>query len=314
VTDTLVPPAAPAAPPAARHARRRNPWLAAAASYLVPPLGHVYAGRAARGFAAWLAALALGTASLAASMVVQVPALRVALVVMVFSANLVVAADAWRAASQAPVPFVPRRYNRVWVYLVLAVGLIAAGNVVFVSLKAKVGRAFKIASGTMMPALRTGDMIMVAPVRGTIRGGEVIAYEAAGAGTESRLYRVAGLPGDTLEMRAGRLSVNGRPLREPYAVRTPPVYVPPGDMEWQRDAYVGGDPASYAPTMDDWGPLRIPDGTYFVLGDNRGEAIDSRVAGPVDEANVIGRAVWIYFSYDRATGEIRWSRIGRAVR
>ena len=62
----------------------------------------------------------------------------------------------------------------------------------------------------------------------------------------------------------------------------------------------------------DVGPVQIPSGTVFVMADNRNAGEDSRHWGPVSRSQIIGRAVWIYWSSD-ADGHTRWSRIGRRV-
>ena len=93
-------------------------------------------------------------------------------------------------------------------------------------------------------------------------------------------------------------------------------------MLWQRDHLVAGiDPERYRPTRDNWGPLVVPDGHYFVLGDNRDESLDSRYWGFIDGAAIKGKAVVLYFSYDsHALGplpfvkQVRWDRIGERLR
>jgi signal peptidase I len=74
------------------------------------------------------------------------------------------------------------------------------------------------------------------------------------------------------------------------------------------------------PTRDNWGPLVVPQGKYFVLGDNRDNSSDSRYWGFVDESAIKGRPLVVYFSYDREAHDplpwltdIRWHRLGAMI-
>jgi len=136
--------------------------------------------------------------------------------------------------------------------------------------------------------------------------------------------RVIGLPGDTVEMRGGEVRVNGDPLAERYVQRVDPghdVYDP--EFNWQRDYLLGGGSVArnYHPTRDTWGPLVVPAGRYFVLGDNRDNSADSRYWGFVGAAAIKGRPLVVYFSYDREAHDalpwltdIRWHRLGSIIR
>ena len=135
--------------------------------------------------------------------------------------------------------------------------------------------------------------------------------------------RLIGMPGDTLEMRDKALYINGSSVEEPYArhIAESPDYSHTG-MTWQTPILVPGeDAASYRPSRDNWGPIAIPPDHYFLLGDNRDESLDSRYWGLVESWRLEGRAVFIYYSYERGTmnpfpwiRRIRWDRIGNRIR
>ena len=74
-----------------------------------------------------------------------------------------------------------------------------------------------------------------------------------------------------------------------------------------------GDSLASRPTLNNWGPLVVPGGMYFVLGDNRAMSLDSRFRGFVPADQVIGRVHRTMFSRDPETGRIRWRRLGKAV-
>jgi signal peptidase I len=199
--------------------------------------------------------------------------------------------------------------------------------------------AFKIPSGSMERTLLVGDFLLVnklaygAEVPFTHRRlpklrdpqhGDVIVFEWPEDPTKNFVKRLVGLPGDTLEMREGRLIRNSSVLRESYVLHTEPDVDPaPEDFRWQRDYLVKTAAASvgYHPSRNNWGPLVVPRGNYFVLGDNRDNSLDSRYWGFVPDSLVKGRPFVIYYSYAPDTIDafawltrIRWQRVGERVR
>lgn len=201
--------------------------------------------------------------------------------------------------------------------------------------------AFQIPTASMENTLLVGDFLLVnkivygAEIPGTdlhVPGfdepsrGEVVVFEPPpSAGQPPRtnyVKRIVGVPGDTIEMRAGRLYVNGAPLEEPYVKRgRRSGDVPSGQFAWQR-AYLVEWPRGrpYRPTRDNWGPLAVPEGSFFVMGDNRANSEDSRYWGFVPKETIKGRPMIVYYSYDRRTPaplpwltEIRWDRLLHSI-
>jgi signal peptidase I len=211
---------------------------------------------------------------------------------------------------------------------------LAIALVLLVVLRTFVVQTFVIVSESMRETLLVGDMLVAnrvavgaripgterhLPGYATLRRGDVVVFDPHHEQNLTLVKRLMGLPGDTLEMRAGALWVNGEPLDEPY-VRpgTVPDDASP-EFSWQREYFVGeGDPSSYRPTRETWGPIVVPADHYFMLGDNRDDSYDSRYWGPLATWRVEGRVSFLYFSYDRdspnpfpALLEVRWSRLGR---
>src|SRR6202453_734390 len=106
-----------------------------------------------------------------------------------------------------------------------------------------------------------------------IERGDVVVFWYPLDKSKSFIKRVIGLPGEPLELRGGRLYVNGKELNE--------IYIPP--------SYLDG--SSY-------GPITIPAENYFVMGDHRDSANDSRVFGPVGRPYIYGKAVFAYWPVD----------------
>src|SRR5438034_549868 len=108
------------------------------------------------------------------------------------------------------------------------------------------------------------------------RRGDVIVFAYPKNPELNYVKRVIGAPGDTVEMRSGEVRVNGRRLVEPYVQRVDPRDVYDPEFNWQRDYLLGGSGVvrDYRPTRDTWGPLAVPAGKYFVLGDNPDNSAD----------------------------------------
>lgn len=211
--------------------------------------------------------------------------------------------------------------------------------VLFLIIKTFFFEAFQIASGSMTHTLLTGDFLFVnkalygAQIPGTrarLPGfrqparGDVIVFAFPRDPNQDYVKRVIGTPGDTVAMRHGHVLLNGHWLVEPYVQRIDPDDdVTNPDFEWQRQFYLArseDDRRRYHPQRDEWGPLAVPAGKYFVLGDNRDDSSDSRYWGFVDATAVKGRTLLVYFSYDRGAHDalpwltdIRWGRLGSLI-
>lgn len=176
-------------------------------------------------------------------------------------------------------------------------------------------QAYKIPSDSMNPTLLAGDRLLVnkfifegngawyeklLPYR-TIRRGDLIVFKYPYEDHPDYVKRVIGLPGDRLRMIAGRVFVNGKLLREPYAVHEG------FNSDTSTDNFPPLDPYSIqAGLLPQWAEeienyiqddeLVVPADHYFVMGDNRDDSQDSRYWGFVDRAAVTGEPVLIYWS------------------
>lgn len=197
--------------------------------------------------------------------------------------------------------------------------------------------AFQIPTASMENTLLVGDFLLVnkmvygAEIPGTDlqfpafdepSRGDVIVFEPPASANQpprtNYVKRIVGVGGDVLSMRDGRLFVNDVEIEETYAKASRRFGdVPHSNFAWQREFLADGSSRRYRPTRDNWGPLRVPEDHYFVLGDNRTNSEDSRYWGFVPREAVRGRPMIVYYSYERddaATGmpwltEIRWDRI-----
>ena len=150
----------------------------------------------------------------------------------------------------------------------------------------------------MEPTILTGDYITTRnlTVGGdptVIHRGDIVVHTFPPDPRKVITKRVIGVPGDTLEMKDGVVFIDGRALREAYAQHVDSTDPVVDDFNWQRPYLVGAamrDSASYEASRDSWGPLVVPRGRFFVLGDNRTRSLDSRYFGFVAASQVRARA------------------------
>lgn len=213
----------------------------------------------------------------------------------------------------------------------------AIAAILFLVLRTFLVQTFVITSGSMENTLLVGDMLVVnraamgsripltdvrIPGYSEPRRGDVIVFDPPHEETLKLVKRLIGMPGDTLRMEDRVLYVNGERRDEPYVRHTDVADESHPWMTWQRDYLPATvDPATYTPTRDNWGPLVIPAGRYFMLGDNRETSLDSRYWGLLERWRLEGRAVFTYFSYNKESyrpfpwiREVRWGRIGDRIR
>jgi signal peptidase I len=212
--------------------------------------------------------------------------------------------------------------------------------------------AFRIPSGSMEPTLLVGDWLFVnklrfgphipftnhslpgyaAPKRADIAvfvspPQDLTIRIAPEEITPTLVKRIVGVPGDTLLMRHGQLMVNGTVVPSPNSFVLPDTVAdqPQPIFAWQHQIELRGSrfgPPVATPSVHEWGPLVVPTGTFFMMGDNRDNSVDSRYYGPVPRANLIGTPMFVYYSYDpergvdylRAVTAIRWRRLGEWIR
>ncbi len=212
-------------------------------------------------------------------------------------------------------------------------------------LRAFLFEPFRIPSGSMMPSLLVGDFILVnkyayglrAPVWHTPltagerpERGDVVVFRFPNDESQDYIKRVIGLPGDHISYYNRRLKVNDKPLK----IEKNGIYRGLGDGNGMLGAggcdrvgarcevYVEqiGDSRYTVMTNPDTayslnGEIFVPEGHYFVMGDNRDHSNDSRHWGFVPELNLVGRADWIWMHWDfRSNGTgFDWSRIGTEI-
>lgn len=143
-------------------------------------------------------------------------------------------------------------------------------------------KPYRFPTSSMEPTIRNGEFIyarMYRPEEKPPRGALVVFLYPLNQ-KETFGKRIVAVPGDTVEIRKKQLFVNGRAVREPYAVHSDPQTFPAAQ----------GLPEPYR-SRDNFGPVTIKPDEYFVLGDNRDRSADSRYWGSVPRKLVLGRIV-----------------------
>jgi signal peptidase I len=174
-------------------------------------------------------------------------------------------------------------------------------------------QAFKIPSGSMEPTLLVGDHILVnkfifglsIPFTGKKifqftqpQRGDVIVFIYPVDESKDFIKRVIGLEGDTIEIRDKKILINGSVHVDAHGVYSDERIL----REWNSSA-----------VRDNFGPMQVPPGHLFVMGDNRDKSYDSRFWGFVDRNKVRGKAFLIYWSWERPFHNFRLTRIGKTI-
>jgi signal peptidase I len=189
---------------------------------------------------------------------------------------------------------------------------------------------FRIPSSSMLPTLRVGDFIFVnkysyglrmpvtktkfVPIGQPARG-DVVVFRLPSAPKTNYIKRLVGLPGDLVRYQDKKISVNG----EPVDLRIEGDYRGPGAsgalLAVERLADVEHDVLLSKGRFGREGEFRVPEGHYFMMGDNRDNSRDSRYDGVgfVPEANLVGKAVIIWMNWDVSNSGPDWGRIGNRI-
>ncbi len=184
--------------------------------------------------------------------------------------------------SQTPAPQTPKPTWRSWVenLQVVAIALVLA-----LLIRTFVAEPRFIPSDSMVPTLLVGDRLIIEKVSYRFhppQAGDIVVFdpppqlqERGYARDQAFIKRIIGLPGQIIEVRDRQVWVDQHPLQEPYVAEAPDYQMP---------------------------PVKVPPGSYFVMGDNRNNSNDSHVWGFLPSDNLIGRACFRFFPLTRLGG------------
>jgi len=158
--------------------------------------------------------------------------------------------------------------------IALVAGIILVSIIVAVApmlMLAFVAQPIRVKGHGMSPALNDGDRIFISKRIGNLQRGDVVIFYYPKDPSRSYIQRVVGLPGELIELRDGQTLINGSPLDEPYV-----------------------DPKLNQALLD-LKPARVPEQSYFVMGDNRDNSSDSRFWGTLPKSYIYGKFIGRYW-------------------
>ena len=186
----------------------------------------------------------------------------------------------------------------------------------------------------MLPSLYIGDFILVSkfsygvrlPILNTLvipvgepDRGDVMVFRFPRDPSTNFIKRVIGLPGDVITYRGKRLTVNGEPAAVQKTELLPELGAQRGERALSSFLESFGQ-SNHAIFLDDsrqsrsWPPIVVPPGHFFVMGDNRDHSNDSRYWGFVPKENIVGKAFFVWFSWDSpGGGGVNWHRLGTGI-
>lgn len=223
-------------------------------------------------------------------------------------------------AEETPKPAEPKESTPEFVASIASVLVIGLFIITFCM------QAFEIPTSSMVGTLLIGDHVFVdrvrlapksswfdklVPYRDPKRGDIVVFISPAEPGLFV-VKRVIGVPGDRIHLREGKVYLNGQLQNEPYAIHSI------GDYRPYRDDFPAVAPTPAEQLFEDWqltmrdhiqgDDIVVPEGAYFGMGDNRDVSYDSRYWGFIPRQNVVGRPMFIYWSFE--TPDTQWQKTG----
>ncbi len=291
--------------------RPRRWWIALILNVIFPPIGYAYAG-------AWKTAAAAVALIMAGTVAANFWTLAYPPGVYMFGQNGVLygalalggALGVHAAAIARSAPARGGRPSRLALLYILPWAVLFVANLLYSAYGPH--PTYVMSSGSMEPTLRQGDILIVDGARAECgvagaKPGDVVVFRRPGA-AEPLVHRIVAGPGQTVEMLQSLLVIDGKPVRRwalgsqttpELAVRATEVeeVLPNGARHTIYDIGTGAE-------LDNVAPVTVPPGAWYVMGDNRDNAADSRVFGPVADRDVCAVVRKIVWSKDK-------SRVGR---
>ena len=194
--------------------------------------------------------------------------------------------------------FIPRNIRKrklpkptIWEELLSWITSFAISFTIIALFLVFVGKPFTVSGQSMYPTLHDSDRMFMSKL-GDIHRFDVVVLQAPDQDKEY-IKRVIGMPGDTIEVKDGKLYINGQVVDQPF-INT--------ELLMNKTVYIDDF------TLQELtGELKVPEGKYFVMGDNRGVSKDSRMIGFIERSAIEGKAVFTIWPLNRIGGQTNYS-------
>lgn len=294
--------------------KERKPWLAGLLSLFCPGLGQLYNGSVYLAF--FILLLNSGITLIVTKYYFEPLSSLIKGIVFIFLADIVFGLHAyWQAKfiGKAKMGLL----HRWWIYLGFAVLLYGLPDGYGLFMPTRI-MSFQIPSESMLPNLLIGDRLVAdgwAYWKHEPQRGDIVVFDYPKDPSIKYVKRLIGVAGDVVELREGELYLNGKMVEQNRTDR--PIV---NEKGWEHTEFLENlDGVKHtifrAQPMSNgnFGPVTVPEGKFFMMGDNRDRSSDSRVWGFVSRDQIIARMRYIYFSWDSEKGRIRKDRIGLPV-
>jgi signal peptidase I len=316
--------------------KRRRWWLAGLLSFLVPGLGQVYNGQATKGLLFYFILSVSGGFLISLIHFLLKPpsspfflwVIFLAVIFISLVLYLFIIFEAIYSAKKISGDYSLKKYNRWYIYLLIILVIRLAGfSVNTTVIEHNIFKAYEVPAGSMMPTLLIGDHFLCDPSyynNHNPERGDLIIFKTPAVENKTLIKRIIGIQGDTIQIVDGTVYVNQKKLDLEFLKK---VTLEQGGEAYEYRETLGNSSyqilnlmnSNYIWANRNYGPVTVPDGEYFVLGDNRDNSYDSRHWGMVRRDQIYGRPVFIYFSWDTKIpawnvfgriASIRFSRLG----
>ena len=280
--------------------KKREPILALLLSFVTPGLGQIYNGQFRKGIILYLTGLLIIT-------ILSFTGLFLKFYGMIFCIPIIIGfwlfilLEALYSAKRLK-KIKLKRYNKWYFYCIIFLINTFVISPLFNSI-IKDTKTYKIPSSAMEPTLQVGDHLtanMKIYKNEKPKRGDVIIFKYPIDPSKDFIKRVIGLEGEKVEIIHNKIYINHKLIDDPW-----------GHYDERSQS------AKYLQPMEKFGPVIVPKGSLFVLGDNRDNSQDSRHWGYVNVNAIKGKAIYIYFSWDRYArnilGKIRWNRFCKLI-
>lgn len=298
---------------------KRHPWVAIMLSLLMPGLGHVYCGRIVKGFVLYLLCV-MPVVVVVWSLLSRAGGIAVIVIasyLVSLAIGLVAVIDSYYVARHTKSDYELKDYNRWYVYVLLVLISTGGGFGYTLNVRDNLIQAFSIPNFSMYPTLVPGDRFLANKISYKIadpKRGDIIVFICPDNRRWNYVKRVIAVAGDTVEVRAGEVYVNGRKLERESMGKS--VFYE-GQEQVEGEVFLEKNSgAEYKIFLSEADPededvitefpqTTISNNYCFVLGDCRSHSRDSRAFGPIPLTSLKGRADYLHFAGRD------WSRIGR---